>query len=86
MTARAAPLAERLANRDAVLTRTDLRALGYERRCIDAIFRALPVEAWPEYGRPMIRVGDFLRLREQHTFRGDRVRPVRGDRPTSPPR
>lgn len=78
-------LAARLANPDAVLTRTDLIALGYSRRCVDAIFRALPVEAWPGFGRPMIRVGDFHRLREQHTYRGDRVRPA-GRRPTRPAR
>jgi len=32
-------VAERLANPGAVLSRTDLRELGYERRAIDAIFR-----------------------------------------------
>jgi hypothetical protein len=35
-------LGERLANPDAVLSRTDLRDLGYERRAVDAIFRRLP--------------------------------------------
>jgi hypothetical protein len=32
----------RLENPEAVLTRTDLRDLGYERRAVDAIFRACP--------------------------------------------
>jgi hypothetical protein len=68
--------ADRLSNPDAVLTRSDLRELGYERRCIDAIFRACPVEAWPDYGRPMIRVASFLEWRERNTYRGDRVRPT----------
>jgi len=66
---------ERLANPDAVLTRGDLAELGYERRAIDAIFRACPVESWPGYSRPMIRVGDFLDLRLRCTYDGSRVRP-----------
>lgn len=68
------PASERLANPDAVLTRTDLAELGYERRAVDAIFRACPVESWPGYSRPMIRVADFLEWRERATYRGDRVR------------
>lgn len=68
--------AERLSNPDAVLTRSDLAELGYERRAIDAIFRACPVESWPGYRRPMIRVADFLAWRERCTYRdGERVRP-----------
>jgi hypothetical protein len=68
--------AERLANPDAVLTRSDLAELGYERRAIDAIFRACPIESWPGYRRPMIRVSDFLAWRERCTYRdGERVRP-----------
>lgn len=67
--------AVRLDNPEAVLTRSDLRDLGYERRAVDAIFRACPVEAWPGDSKPMIRVSDFLEHREQCTYRGDRVRP-----------
>jgi hypothetical protein len=59
-----------------VLTRTDLRELGYERRAVDAIFRAVPVEIWPGYKKPMIRVADFLEWRERCTYRDDRVRPT----------
>ena len=59
----------------ALLTRSHLRALGLERRAVDAVFRALPVVALPGYSRPMIRAADYLQLVEQHTFRGDRVRP-----------
>lgn len=73
MSARPAP-ADRLANPDAVLTRTDLVELGYERRAVDAIFRACPVQVWDGYARPMIRVADFLEWRERMTYRGDRVR------------
>jgi hypothetical protein len=29
-----------------VLTRSDLFELGYERRAVDAIFRACPVQVW----------------------------------------
>ncbi len=64
------PAAERLANVDAVLTRTDLAELGYERRAVDAIFRACPVESWPGYSRPLIRVGDFLTWRERCRYNG----------------
>ena len=67
--------AARLENLDAILTRSDLRELGYERRAVDAIFRACPVESWPGYSKPMIRVADFLEWRERCTYRGDRVRP-----------
>jgi hypothetical protein len=68
------PPAARLANPDAVLTRTDVAEFGYERRAVDAIFRACPVEAWEGYSRPMIRVADFLEWRERATYSGDRVR------------
>jgi hypothetical protein len=50
--------------------------LGYERRAVDAIFRACPVESWPGYSRPMLRVAAFLEWRERATFSGDRVRPT----------
>ena len=59
----------------ALLTRTDLRELGLERRAIDAVFRRLPVVALPGYARPMIRAEHYLELVEQHTYRDDRVRP-----------
>lgn len=75
MSAHPSPL-ERLANEDAVLLRGDLFALGYGRRAVDAIFRACPVEKWPGYKYPMIRVRDFLAFREQFTYRDDRVRPT----------
>jgi hypothetical protein len=60
---------------EALLTRTDLRDLGLERRAVDAVFRALPVVVLPGYSRPMIRVSDYLALVEQSTYDGTRVRP-----------
>ena len=57
-----------------VLHRTDLRALGLERRAVDAVFRALPIIALPGYSRPLVRVSDYLALIERATFAGDRVR------------
>jgi hypothetical protein len=69
-------LRQRLANPEAVLSRTDLAELGYPRRAVDAIFRALDVESHDGYSRPLIRVGDFLAYRQTRTFRdGARVRP-----------
>lgn len=59
---------------DGLLSRTDLRNLGLERRAVDAVFRALPVVVFPGYRRPMIRAADYLRLVEDSTYRGDRVR------------
>lgn len=67
--------AGRLDNPDAVLSRTDLRELGYERRAVDAIFRACPVIALPGYSRPLIRVADYLACVTVHTYNEDGVRP-----------
>jgi hypothetical protein len=66
-----------LARPGALLTRSHLRALGLERRAVDAIFRALPIVAIPGYSRPMIRVEDYLALIEQNTYGDDRVRSCR---------
>jgi hypothetical protein len=68
--------AARLDNPDAVLSRSDLRELGYERRAVDAIFRACPVVAIPGYARPLIRAADFHAFLAEHTYAGDRVRPT----------
>jgi len=68
-------LADRLRNRDAFLSRTDLRTLGLERRAADAVFRACQTICLPGYSRPLIRVGDYLDFLEQSTYRGERVRP-----------
>jgi hypothetical protein len=66
--------AERLENPNAVLTRGDLVELGYERRAVDAVFRAVPVVALPGYSRPVIRVRDYLALLEASTYDRSRVR------------
>jgi hypothetical protein len=67
---------ERLETPGAVLSRSDLRELGWERRAIDAIFRELGVVFLPGYSRGHVRVVDYLALLERHTYRGDRVRPT----------
>jgi hypothetical protein len=67
--------AERLANPDAVLSRSDLRELGYERRAVDAVFRSCPVVVLPGYSRPLIRVADYVAFLEHHIYDGrSRVR------------
>jgi hypothetical protein len=68
-------LVERLRLPDALLSRTDLRDLGCERRAVDAIFRGCPVVALAGYSRPLVRVADYLELMERSTYRGDRVVP-----------
>ncbi len=68
------PAAERLENPAAVLSRSDLRELGLERRAVDAVFRALPVVVLPGYSRPLVRVSDYLELLEQCTYDGERSR------------
>jgi hypothetical protein len=50
--------AERLSNPEALLSRTDLRELGLERRAVDAGFRELHVIVLPGYRRPLVRVCD----------------------------
>jgi hypothetical protein len=68
--------AELLSTPGAVLSRTDLRQLGWERRAIDAIFRELDVVILPGYRRPHVRVEDYLSLLEQFRYGDDRVRPT----------
>jgi hypothetical protein len=75
-----------LVNPEAVLSRSDLRELGYERRAIDAVFRGCPIIALPAYPRLLIRISDYLRFVEQHTYRGDPVRPCFNGRWTGPKR
>ena len=68
--------AELLERQGAVLSRTDLRELGWERRAVDAIFRELPVMFLPGYTRGHVRREDYLELLERSTYRGDRPRPT----------
>ena len=67
-----------LAKLEAVLTRSDLAELGYERAPSMRSSGDVPVEVWEGYSRPMIRISEFLEWRERSTYRGDRVRPVGG--------
>lgn len=67
--------AERLEREGALLTRTDLAELGLPRSAVDAVFRALPVVAIPGYSRPFVRAADYRAFIDEHTYRGDRVRP-----------
>jgi hypothetical protein len=67
---RAMTPAERLASPDAVLSRSDLRELGYERRAIDAIFRGCPMVVLPGYSRPLIRVSDYTSFLKRCTYDG----------------
>jgi len=57
-----------------MLSRSDLRDLGLERRAVDAVFRALPVVVLPGYSRPLVRVCDYLELLERCTYDGERSR------------
>lgn len=66
--------AERLRTPGAMLTRSDLRDLGLERRAVDAVFRELGVIVLPGYSRPMIRAEDYAGLLDRSTYRDDRVR------------
>lgn len=61
---------DRLRSPEAVLTRSDLRDLGWERRAVDAIVRGCPVVALPGYSRPVVLVRDYLELLERSTYRG----------------
>jgi hypothetical protein len=54
----------------ALLTRSDLRELGLERRAVDAVFRALPTVHLAGYARPLIRVEDYLKLIGERTYNG----------------
>jgi hypothetical protein len=73
--------AERVRVPEALLSRSDLRELGLERRAVDAVFRECPVVVLPGYSRPLVRVSDYLALLEGATYCdrcGDRVRPSCG--------
>jgi hypothetical protein len=68
------PAAVRLGNEHALLSRTDLRELGLERRAVDAVFRELDVIVLPGYSRPLVKVADYLELIERSTHDGTSVR------------
>jgi hypothetical protein len=54
----------------ALLSRTHLRELDYERRAVDAIFRGCAVVVLPNYSRPLIRVTDYTAFLERCTHDG----------------
>jgi hypothetical protein len=73
--------AERLHVPEALLTRSDLRELGLQRRAVDAVFRECPVIQLPGYAYPLVRVADYLALLDGHSYCdrcGNRVRRGRG--------
>ena len=66
--------AELLETPGAVLTRSHLGQLGDGRAAIDRIFKKLDVIAFAPKTTPHVRVEDFLKLVQDHTFGPDRVR------------
>jgi hypothetical protein len=72
-------LPEKLEMPEAVLSRTDLFALGWRRRAVDSIFRECAkrdgIVLIPGYSRPMIRVAAYRRVIAESTYRNDRVWP-----------
>lgn len=74
MSERQPSASELLETPGALLTTSDLRALGLRRGAIESVFRALDNVHFPGYSRPMIRAEDYLALVAEHTFGEDRVR------------
>jgi hypothetical protein len=75
-------LLERLELPDALLSRTDLAALGLPRRAVDAVFRAATrkdgVIVLDGYSRPLIRVETYRAVMAESTYGNDRVWPTKG--------
>jgi hypothetical protein len=75
-----AELLERLKLPEAVLSRTDLATLGWQRRAVDAIFRECArregVVILPGYRRPMVRVATYQTVVTESTYGNDRVWPT----------
>ncbi len=63
-------LTDRLELPDAVLSRADLRSLGWPRRAIDALVRNVGVVVIDDYSRPLIRVCDYRRYVADHLYDG----------------
>jgi hypothetical protein len=70
------PARELLENPEAFLSTSHLAELGLSRRAIEAVLRELDTYHLPGYSRPLIRVEDFLNLRDRSRFSDDRVRPM----------
>jgi hypothetical protein len=68
--------AELLVTPEALLSTSHLAELGLSRRAIDAVLRELPNVYLPGYGRPLVKVVDYLGLVERSTYNGDRGVPI----------
>ena len=71
--------AERVRVPEALLSRSDLREPGLERRAVDVVFRECPIVVLPGYKRPLVRVADYLALLDGATVCdrcGNRDRPT----------
>lgn len=66
---------ELLATPGAVLDRQHLAELGWQRRSIDWFFRELAVVSPPGVRRVYIKVEDYLRAVDEHTYTKNQVRP-----------
>jgi hypothetical protein len=62
--------ADRLANPDAILTRSDPAELGWPRRGVDAIIRGAGAVVIPGYSRPVVSVAADRRFLEEHRYDG----------------
>jgi hypothetical protein len=60
----------------ALLTTSDLAALGLPRKAIESVLRQVPVVYLDGYRRPLVRAEDYRELVERSLDRGDRVRPA----------
>lgn len=60
----------------ALLTTSDLAALGLPRKAIESVLRQVPVVYLAGYRRPLVRVEDYRELVERSLDRGDQVRPA----------
>lgn len=67
---------ELLATPGALLSMSDLAALGLSRRAREAVLRAVEPVYLPGYRRPLVRREDYLDLIERSQHTGDRVRPA----------
>jgi hypothetical protein len=68
--------AELLETPGALLSTSDLAALGLPRKAIEAVLRSVEPVYLPGYRRPLVRREDYLELLERSKHRGDQVRPA----------
>jgi hypothetical protein len=58
----------------ALLTTSDLAALGFTRQATDRLLQILPTVHVDGFRRPFVYADDVTRLLADSTYRGDRVR------------